>query len=436
MTIIINILLTIVIFGSTLFSEDINIEYLKFHNKAIKSYYAKDYKGWLKFNKKALEFIPNHPRSIYYLSDAYALNGNKEKSIFYLSRAIEMGLGWNSDKDKNFNSLREYPDFKNIISRIKILKKPVNNSNIAFNIIEKDIIPEGLAYNKNEDCFYLSSLYKSKIIKIDKNGNTSDFTSEKQDGLRPVTGMKVDHKRNILWVCSEVSGLNYRNSDPKEMGWSGVFKYNLKTGKLIRKYTIFEKGKPHLFNDIIVLENGNVFITDSNTKEIFTINAQKDKLEVFFKYDGFGYLNGIALSNNQNSIYLADAGMGIAIFNIKNKTLKYLSTPENIATIGIDGLYFYKNNLIAIQNSLGSIARVSKFYLNKIGDKIIKSEIIELDNPHFAIPTTGAIKDNNFYYIANSQMTSFDKKHNILPMDKLKNVIILRTKLNLIGVKQ
>lgn len=207
MTIIINILLTIVIFGSTLFSEDINIEYLKFHNKAIKSYYAKDYKGWLKFNKKALEFIPNHPRSIYYLSDAYALNGNKEKSIFYLSRAIEMGLGWNSDKDKNFNSLREYPDFKNIISRIKILKKPVNNSNIAFNIIEKDIIPEGLAYSKNEDCFYLSSLYKSKIIKIDKNGNTSDFTSEKQDGLRPVTGMKVDRSEETYFhrVFSSIS---------------------------------------------------------------------------------------------------------------------------------------------------------------------------------------------------------------------------------------
>ena len=52
-----------------------------------------------------------------------------------------------------------------------------------------------------------------------------------------------------------------------------------------------------------------------------------------------------------------------------------------------------------------------------------------MNHPHFDIPTTGAITNDQFYYIANSQLRSFDKDHNIQPMEKLKDVIILKIKL-------
>ncbi|MCK5078180.1 MAG: hypothetical protein KAR38_17495, partial [Calditrichia bacterium] len=203
------VILFIMLFTMELFAEKNEVvKYREFHTKAVNAYYAKDYKGWLEFNKKAVEIMPNHPRSIYYLADAYALNGNKEEAVRYLKRAVEMGFGWNAGDDEDFSSLKSYPDFKKILARIDELKKPVNNSRVAFTLNERDIIPEGLAYDPVEQCFYLSSIYKSKIVKIDKNGNATNFSSEKQDGLRPVVGMKVDVKRRILWVCTEVSSLN------------------------------------------------------------------------------------------------------------------------------------------------------------------------------------------------------------------------------------
>ena len=57
-----------------------------------------------------------------------------------------------------------------------------NSSTTAFSVLEKDLIPEGITYDPVEQAFFLSSLYKSKIIKIDNKGNRSDFTKERQDG--------------------------------------------------------------------------------------------------------------------------------------------------------------------------------------------------------------------------------------------------------------
>ena len=413
------------ILSTTIFAQDI-IKYKEFHKKAVEAYYAKDSTGWLENNQKALEILPYHPRSIYYLADAYAQNNLPEKSILYLTRAIEFGFGWNVDKDENFNCIREHAQYKTILQRIDKLRKPINNSKIAFTIKERDLIPEGIAFDSVEECFYLSSIYKSKIIKIDKNGVVSDFTIEKQDGLRPVTGMKVDENGRILWVCSEVSSMSYKNPKESEMGWSGVFKYDLETGKLIKKYTIQEENINHLFNDIIITRNGDVYLTDSDARTIFTINHKSDKLELFFRNEQFGYLNGIALAKDEKSFYFAENNISIAKMNIKTKSIKYLDYPENSVSIGIDGLYFYKNSLIAVQNGFGEANRISRLYLDKEGTEIVKYEILEMNNPYFIIPTTGAIAGKEFYYIANSQLGSFDKNHKIFPNDKLKDVIILK----------
>ena len=304
------------------------VQYKKYHNKALNAYITKDYKNWLEYNKKALKIMPNNARTIYYLANAYALNNNQEEALKFLRRSVEMGFGWDADKDNDFKAIHNHPKFKKILNRISKLSRPVNNSSVAYRLEERDLIPEGITYDPVKKCFYLGSLYKCKIVKIDKNGNHFNFTSVKQDGLRQITGMKVDTIRRHLWVCSEVSSLNYINSDSTELGWSGVFQFDLETGELLKKYTLFEQGKPHLFNDIVITRNGDVFLTDSRSQEIYKVDSRQDKLKVFLQSEGFGYLNGIDLSADEKWLYVADSG-GIIVINTENKNFKYLSKPEN-----------------------------------------------------------------------------------------------------------
>ena len=421
------ILISLIIFSS-LFSQDIK-QYRKYHNKAIHAYYAQDKISWLSNNQKALDMLPGCATNIYYLADAYAQNEQPDSALKYLKMAIEFGYAWNSDKDESFKALWQNPEFLSLMKKVDKMRKPINNSVIGFTISERDLIPEGFAYDPIDNCFYLSSLYKCKIVKIHSNGSYADFTSEKQDGLMPVTGMKVDAERRILWVCSEVSGQNYKDADSTALGHSGIFKYDLVSGDLIRKFIIMEKGVNHLFNDIVVAKNGDVYFTDSDAKKVYRIGYESDRPEVFVEDAGFGYPNGIALDQNEEHLYVADSGPGINRINLKTKEISYLATPKNVTTVGIDGLYFYENSLIAVQNGFGEANRVSRFYLNETGDEVIKHEILEMNNPHFQIPTIGAIADGYFYYIANSQMGSFDNSHNIFPNDKLNDVLIMKVKL-------
>ncbi len=396
------------------------------NQKANTAYQNQDYGSWLGYMEKLYAIAPNSPFTTYNLACAYALNGKGEAALEKLESSLQMGIGFNADQDPDLASLKSRPDFQRLLKRSQALNQPVSSSDLAFTIPEKDLIPEGMAYNPLDGGFFIGSLYKSKIIKVDQNGLHYDFTAEGQNGLRPVTGMKVDAERGELWVCSQVSSPNNRGYDPAEMGWAGIFKYNLETGQLIKKYTIFEEEHEHLFNDIIILKNGDVYVTDSTTGSIYRIRRDNDQLELFLQSGDFTYPNGIALHPDQKSFYMAGAIQGVVLVDIVSATYRPLKQPENVTTVGIDGLYFHDNSLVAVQNGL---ARISRFYLNTGGDTVLKSETIEYGNPHFIIPTTGTIVDSMFYYLANSQLRSSESDGSIFPEEKLAEVVVLKTEL-------
>jgi hypothetical protein len=236
--------------------------------------------------------------------------------------------------------------------------------------------------------------------------------------------MKVDPERRTLWANSGVSGPRMKDYEATEQGRAGVFKFDLRTGKLIKKYGPIEAGYNHNLNDLVVTSQGDVYITDTNTAEIYTISHERDTLEPFLGSDAFMYLNGIVLSPDESKLYVADVGNQIFIIDLKTRSFQDLPQPENVTTYGIDGLYFYNNSLIGVQNQM---QRVVRFYLNESGDAITHCEVIEANNPLFAgIPTTGVIVDNTFYFMANTQLRSFNRDNTIFPMDRLEEVVILK----------
>ena len=89
------------------------------------------------------------------------------------------------------------PDFKEFLNKLSGQKKTVRNSRHAFTIKEKDLIPEGMAYDPIEKAFYFGSIQKCKVIKVGPDGKAEDFIKQGQDGLVVTLGMKVDVKRRI-----------------------------------------------------------------------------------------------------------------------------------------------------------------------------------------------------------------------------------------------
>jgi len=397
-------------------------EYYRCLEEAAAARGRRDHLGSLEAYLKALAVMPSNPRLMYEAARLNALLGRNADAIRLLDKALTLGYGTMAENDPDLHSLQGLREFQALREKIDAAGRPVHTSTPAFALPEKDLIPEGITYDPVEEVFYLGSTYKCKIIKVDKFGLTEDFTSEKQDGLRTVLGLKVDPGRRILWANSTVTSPPPRGVDLRESGWSAVFKYDLDTGRLLKKYILHEEGKKHLFNDLAVGGRGSVFITDSEAGAIYAILPETDELILFLAAESFIYPNGIAISPDDRTLYVAHLG-GMIRIDLETRAYRPVAHPTHITLYGIDGLYWYRNSLVAIQNGLN---RVVRLFADHSGLGVDILEILEANNPALDIPTTGVIIGDEFYYIANAVLSTF-QEDGTLALERLKDIVIMKT---------
>jgi len=397
-----------------------------FQNEIQKAEQAeKDYNVATQHLLKALEVIPTHPPTIYNLARTYALLGANNDASEYLMKSISLGYGLDAANDTIFASLKNTNEFNSILSKIDEMKNPIHKSEIGFTYDEKDLAPESIAYDPVEKAFYLGSLYKCKIVKIDSEGNATDFITEKQDGLRMVIGIKVDAERRVLWACSAAGKRFPPGIDEKEAGWTALFKYDLNTGELINKYTLHEKGVMHQFNDLTITKSGDVYTTNYIEGAIYRVINETDELEQFYKSDELISPNGITFSDDKKTIYVSGWTTFLYKIDFLTRKLSVVKHPESLSTYGIDGLYFYNNSLLAVQDGLMIIAR---YYLNDDGTEIVSRKILESNNPILDVPTTGVLVGDEFYYVANCPSFHFHADGSLV-LEELEDVTILKTDL-------
>jgi len=296
--------------------------------------------------------------------------------------------------------------------------KQSHNFEVAYQISEKDLIPEGITYSNVTNSFYLSSIYDKKIIQIDAiSGEYKDFISPEKLGLR-MLGLLVDDERNQLWACGNISLENKR--------LSAIFKLDLYNGDIIKMYECSDSNYK-TFNDLVLDKLGNVYFTNESAQTIYRIDRESDSISIFFDDENIEYPNGITISPDNKYLYVASGSKGIKIIDI---SLKKIVNPHNSTfnSKGIDGLKYYKNSIIGIQNYVvnPSDRNISRYYLNEEGTDIISMEIIDKDNPYFDIPTTFVIANRSLFCLANSQMLNLTKNYEIKDEEALADIIILK----------
>ncbi|MEW4923675.1 hypothetical protein [Algibacter sp. 2305UL17-15] len=330
------------------------------------------------------------------------------------------------------------PLLKDIWDTWELVEAAVNDSKkfkIAHTIDEPDLIPEGIAHNPKDNSFYIGSTWKRKILKIDSVGNVSNFVHSGQDGLLGVIGMKVDAKRQTLWVCTSSSGrgMPVKGLTDPVHNKSGIFKYNLNTKELTQQFWLETDAESFFFNDITVSSKGQVFATEMRTRTIYTIVPNEDTLRPFATLPEEYRANGIDIDEQDSNLYLALYAKPNAFgkLNIETQELKIISIP-NDEKVGADGLYFYNNSLIAVQPFTDNRV-VCQYVLNNKLDSVKQIIVLVPDDKILNQPTTGVISNNKFYFLANSQLQSFSqlwKKNNgEFDINDLQPVKILKLEL-------
>jgi sugar lactone lactonase YvrE len=282
---------------------------------------------------------------------------------------------------------------------------------VTYTVNENDLVPEGLAYDPVKKAFYVSSTYKRKIIKVNAKGKASDFIKEQQDGVHAMVGMRVDSRRRVLWAASGDVGLGMpiKNTDSLEWGFSGLYKYHLKTGKLIEKYLLHKQGEKFFMNDLVLDSNGTPYITDTRAQKIYTITPN-NKLEVLLNLPSGHFPNGIDITPDGKYLFVAMYASPKAVYGkieIQSKKLDIIEINDNWPT-GADGLYYYQKSLVAILPSPEG-DKIVQYQLNDDLLKIVEMNVIVENNPLLSQPSTGVVVGNKLYFIATSNLQLFAK---------------------------
>lgn len=288
---------------------------------------------------------------------------------------------------------------------------------------EKQLIPEGVAFDERNNTIFVGGTYLRKIVQLDAEGKESEFIPQEFEGMWSPLGMEVDENRDILWVntahINQVMPLI--NPSPEKDWMTNVTAFDISEKKVIKKYSIPDSA---CFNDLTTSITGDVYITECVNNKLYLIDREADSLQLFLALNGYNFPNGIAL-DDKNQVLFVGTVEGLLRVDIASKQHILLYAADSVDAKFVDGLSLNGDYLIAHQSS-----KISKFHLNPDRTEITKVEILD-SGADFDASTTGEIGNGAYHYIVNSQIQSGVDYANrtIKPMDSLEQVIIRSKKL-------
>jgi sugar lactone lactonase YvrE len=372
---------------------------------------------------KADSIRPGHQLLQYYVASAYALAGDLTKSIQYLRSSV-VSKGDIDLQAGDFDALRQTTEFQYLLDLQHDIMAEVSTSELAFALDEDDFHAEGLAYDPAGERFFVGSIHKRVILEVSETTKETKVIADSTDGLWSVFGLTVDTLQNVLWAAS-TSSKYMIGYDSTLAGKSTVIKYSLETGS--RQSYYLDDGLFHWFGDLTLDSKGNLYISDSESNSIYVIWADTDKLELFYKKDGIRSLQGLTVSADDRFLFYSDYNKGVNRINLSSMADIEIKTDLDISLKSIDGIYYHNNSLVVTQNLIVPM-RVCQLILSGESNKIIEVNYLEKNNLRLNEPTLGVIKDNWFYYVANSLWRAYNRDGSV-DVTLLEEIQILKTEL-------
>ncbi len=363
---------------------------------------AGDIPGYRAGIERAAERLPDPTRLLYRLAAARLADGDRVGALAALARQIDAGFVRDPRGDAQFASLDGDPELERLMARMDDLAEPVVQSLELFRIAETGALFEGIARHPFDSTYFLSSVHRRKIVRRAENGTTSDLVASGDHGLAAALGLAVDRERRLLWIVSaglpQAAGLRDDERDK-----SALLAVDLDSGELRRKVEA-PPGK-RWWNDLVLKRDGTIFVSDSGSASIARI-APDGTVSPVVENVGLRSPGGLALSEDERLLYVADWTNGLAVVNLAAMQLAWLRPPPGATLLGIDGLRRVGSSLIAIQNGVVP-HRITRFELAGDGLSVSSAQVLERAVPGWDEPTLGIVVDGALVYVANSQWPKF-----------------------------
>ena len=389
---------------------------------------AKDYARMETELREALKLRPAHPTATYNLAAALALRGEAKAAVKMLDELADMGLDFSPAADADFASLKSDTGFASVRRAFARNREPLGRPERAFRLQSPTFIPEGIAWDETRDHFYVGSIHERRVQRIPRDDEEKDFVKPGAGGLWAPFGMAVDPRKRLLWVASTAVP-EMKDAAPADLGRSAVLAYELVSGEPKHRFVLDDGPGPHALGDLTVLRDGTIYATDSRAGLVYSLDPGTGKFSAVTRPGELSSPQGLAPSRDREGLYIADYTQGLYYFDLKKRELTRLDVDKGVCVYGIDGLYRYKDDLIAVQNGIRP-HRVVRLRLSDRGRRVRSARVLAAALKDFDEPTLGVVTGQDFFFIADSQWGRFDANHQLPPRDQLRRPLILRIELD------
>lgn len=313
--------------------------------EAAEAYRAGDYEQFTRSLKTAYTLNPGSYYTRYNLARAYALTGRTDAALDLLEQLTDARVDFGVAGEDAFAPLRELPRFTELVAELAAITQPILSSTPYFTFDELALIPEGIALDAGTERLFFGSMRTGEIFAVDRHREIARFATVEHEGRKlAAIGMAVDAARGLLWVIGTQFFLT-EGFDADAPAYSGLFGFDLDTGSLVQK--LLRDDVKNGFNDVTVGRDGNLYLSGG---AVGIVRKGADTIELLaLDSEVFGS-SGITVTPDGEHLLTSSYPSGIAVIRLADGAVHYLEAPADVPLYGIDGMYWYDGDLIAVQN--------------------------------------------------------------------------------------
>lgn len=333
-----------------------------------------------------------------------------QKALVYntLLEMQTMGYGYEIENDARFTPVHGTEVWTHIVQGMAANRTPFGEGKVAYRLPKQDLLIESVAWDPTRKAALVGSAREGVVYVVGEGGTLKPLVkADKDNGMWAVFDIAVDAERGVLWVASTAVPHYKRYDAETDLGRAGIFKFDLKTGKFLKRYlspTVV--GQSFFMSTLALAPNGDLYAADGVNNAAYAVID--DQFKRLFHVPVLGSIRGMTVSGDGKVLYFADYERGIFGYDLARNAPFEVAVPQKLALGGIDGLVWWRNQLVIVQSGMMP-KRVMRLKLAEDGRSIVGVQPLEANKPEMELPTLATRDGDRLLFIANSQKPKYDR---------------------------